>query len=310
MANFMAILINSIKNQETVKHFFMGEYGVVITIFRKGCLNWVESTWGMGFQELKKAVMWGGGRYTSKPTPIEDMNKKNVSLDPRELISTLLTWETEMLRLPSVEEQAKSDVSPDLLEAIYTLAPGEIMGVEGPSGGPGVLQAIKEISRTRFTGYLRFLEPYKGMIFIVGGKPTVSFIVPENSSPLMGKEATEWLAQQVGLQYERVKCDLFASSCLMTPLLPHTKGPVEPDALEDFVKKTQTDIRGNYLLHLYMRDAHALGLIYREVYVGTLAKKKGEGRASFMPFAVLLRLAMLPGARIDYYRYELPNLTG
>ncbi|MEO0249992.1 MAG: hypothetical protein ABIN58_10790, partial [candidate division WOR-3 bacterium] len=64
---------------------------------------------------------------------------------------------------------------------------------------------------------------------------------------------------------------------------------------------------GNYLIHLHMGEAHAIGLIYRGVYVGTLARKKGEDRASLMPAAVLLRLAMLPGARVDHYRYQVPE---
>jgi len=307
MANFMAILINSIKNEENVKHLFMGEYGVVIAIFKKGVLNWVESTWGMGFAELKRAVVWGGGRYTSKPTPLEDMNKKNVEMEPKELISTLLAWETEMLRLPSVQEQDARDLSLGLLESIYNLTPGEVSSVEGPSGGPGVLHAIREIGETRFTGYLRLTGAHRGLVFIVGGKNVASLMLPDDSSFLLGKKSLDWLAQQVGVQYERIKCDLFTTACLMTPLLPHTMGQVNPDALEDFIKKTQGDITGNYLIHLYMRDAHAIGLVYRGIYAGTLAKKKGENRASLMPLAIILRLAMLPGAQVDYYRYKVPG---
>lgn len=307
MANFMAILINSIKNEENVKHLFMGEYGVVIAIFKKGVLNWVESTWGMGFAELKRVVMWGGGRHTSRPTPLEDMKKKNVDLGPKELVSTLLAWETEMLRLPSVQEQDVRGLSLDLLESIYNLVPGEVSSVEGPSGGPGLLDAIREMAETRFTGYLRLIGVHRGLVFLVGGKNVASFAFPDDSSFLLGKEALDWLAQQVGVQYEKIKCDIFTTACLMTPMLPHNMGQVNPDNLEEFIKKTQGDIMGNYLIHLYMRDAHAIGLIYREIYVGTLAKKKGEERASLMPLAVILRLAMLPGAKIDYYRYEVPG---
>jgi len=309
MANFMAVLINSIKKEETVKHLFMGEYGVVIAIFKKGRLNWVESTWGVGFAELKRAVAWAGGRCASKPTPLEDMNKKNVDMEPKELLRTLLTWETEMLRLPSVQEQEAQDLPLDLLESIYNLAPGEVSLVEGPSGGPGVIHAIKEIAETRFTGYLRLLGAHRGLVFLVGGKAVASVMMLNDSSFLLGKSSLDWLAQQVGVQYERMKCDLFTVACLMTPLLPHTRGQINPDALEDFIKKTQADISGNYLIHLHMREAHAIGLVYRGIYVGTLAKKKGEERGSLMPLAVILRLAMLPGAQIDYYRYEVPRAT-
>jgi hypothetical protein len=307
MPNFMAMLINSIKNEETVKHLFMGEYGVVIAIFKKGRLEWVESTWGMGFAELKRAVAWGGGRCASKPTPLEDMNKKNVDIEPKELIKTLLTWETEFLRLPSFQEQDTYDLPPGLLESIYTFAPGEVSSVEGPSGGPGVIHALKEISETRFTGYIRLVGTHRGLLFLVGGKTVACAILANNSSFLFGKRSLEWLSQQVGIQYEKVKCDLFTVACLMTPLLPHTEGQINPDGLEDFIKKTQADISGNYLIHLRVNEAHALGLVYRGIYVGTLAKKKGEERGSLMPLAVILRLAMLPGAQIDYHRYEVPR---
>ncbi len=306
MPNFMAILINSIKNQESTKHLFMGEYGVVIAIFRKGVLNWVESTWGMGFAELKRAVMWGGGRCASKPVPLEDTHKKNVDLPPRELISTLLTWETEMLSLPSIQEQETTGLSFGLVEAIYNLTPGQCSSFEVPSGGPGILHAIKEISDSRFTGYLRLVGAHRGAFFLVGGRNVAGFVLTGESSFLLGKSALDWLAQQVGVQYEKIKCDLFTTACLVVPFLRHATGQINPDALEDFVNKTQADISGNYLLHLHMREAHAIGLIYRGVYVGTLARKKGEDRASLMPVAVLLRLAMLPGTQIDYYRYQVP----
>ncbi len=307
MPNFMAVLINSIKNQESAKHLFMGEYGVVIAIFKKGVLNWVESTWGMGFAELKRAVMWGGGRYTTKPVPLEDTNKKNVNLPPRELLSTLLAWETEMLCLPSIQKQDTSGLSFSLVESIYNLIPGQVSALEGPSGGPGVLHAIQELSGTRFTGYIRLIGTHRGVLVIVGGICVAGFVLTGENSFLMGKDALDWLAQQVGVQYEKIKCDLFTTACLATPFLRHDAGQVNPDALDELIKKTQTDISGNYLIHLQMGDAHAIGLIYRGVYAGTLARKKGEDRASLMPAAVLLRLAMLPGSRVDYYRYQVPE---
>ncbi|MGB9590079.1 MAG: hypothetical protein ACPL68_04265, partial [Candidatus Hydrothermia bacterium] len=193
-----------------------------------------------------------------------------------------------------------------LLESIYNLAPGELKAVEGPSGGPGVLHAVKEISASRFTGYLRLVGAHKGLIFLVGGRNITCFVLTGDSSFLLGTSALNWLAQQVGVQYEKIKCDLFTTVCLTTPFLQHTVGHVNPDELEDFIKRTQTDISGNYLIHLHMGEAHAIGLIYRGVYAGTLAKKKGEERDSLMPLAVILRLAMLPGAQVDYYRYKIP----
>ncbi len=305
MANFLGVLIKSIKAGESVKHQFMGEYGVVISIFNQGNLTWVESTWGMGLKELHRVIQWGGGRFTSKSVPLEDRNKKNIEMDKKSLLSTLLNWETQQLGLCNKVLKPQTEPEPDILQALHDFTPGRLAETHEPVTGASIGTKLKNLDDGKFTGFLRISGKATGLVLVVGGKMNAA-VALKQEGPVFGKDAADWLGQQVDLKMEVIKGDLFTSTCFAVPMLPHARTTVKADKLEDLLKKTQMDINGLYLLHMHVNQAHAFGLIYREVYAGTVARKKGETISSVLPMAVLTRLSMLPGAKLEVYRAAVP----
>ena len=307
MPNFLGVLIKSIKGNESVKHQFMGDYGVVISIFNEGNLVWAESTWGMGLKELRRVVQWAGGRFTSKSVPLEDRGKRNIDLDKKTVLSTLLAWESEELGLIKNPTRPKGPVEADVINALHDLLPGQVLETHEPVTGASIQSMLKDLSETRFTGFIRVSSGARALVYIVGGKFAGAAAL-KDGQPIFGDDVLKWLAQQVDLKVERFKLDLFIGSCYAVPMLEHVRSKLPGSELEAFIKKVQTDIDSLYLIHLKVKDAHAFGLVYREVYAGTVAKKKGEATGSILPMAVLAQLSLLPGVDIEAYRFRVPRV--
>ena len=297
MANFLTVLLKAVKDKQTVKIYFMGDYGVVIAIFRKGELKWVESTWGMGLKELRRVVEWGGGKFSAKSVPTEDTAKENVSLKPHELVKTLLAWEAATLKLPTLPQQKPKNLAFDFVKLLLAHVPDEN---PEPGDGPRLISLLRELKG--FTGILKFSNSnVKGAVFVVEGQAFAA-VALKGERVLYGAEALDAGVQEVGLTAYKVKRDIFAVVPLAAPLIG--EGPEPVDDIEAFVKNSSID--EVHLLHVHVQHAHALGLLYREVFVGALGRTK-EGKVASFPLAMLVRMKMLPGSAAEVYTYKIPK---
>ncbi len=297
MANFLTVLLKAVKDKQTVKIYFMGEYGVVIAIFREGELKWVESTWGMGLKELRRAIEWGGGKFSVKGVPTEDVAKENVSLKPHELLRTLFAWEVASLRLPTISRQEPRNLSPDFVKVLLSHIPE---GKTERGDGPRLISFLRE--NKDFTGFLKFTNSrVSGALFAASGQ-ALAAVALTDKGVLYGSEALDAGVQEVELKLEVVNRDVFAVVPMAAPLIG--QGPREIENVEEFVKESR--VNEVHLLHVHVQHAHALGLVYREVFVGALARTK-EGKVGSFPLAILVRMKMLPGSKAEAYTYVIPK---
>ncbi len=297
MANFLMALLKAVKDKQTVKIYFMGDYGVVIAIFRNGELKWVESTWGMGLKELRRAIDWGGGKFSVKGVPAEDSAKENVSLKSHELVRTLLSWEVASLKLPTLSQQAPRELAPEFVRVLLAHIPD---GEPEPADGPRLISFIRESKD--FTGFLKFSNSnVKGALFVAEGQAFAA-VALKGGRVLYGTEALDAGVQEAGLTIRPVRKDIFAVVPMAAPLIG--RGPTPVENVEEFVKESK--VNEVHLLHVHVQHAHALGLVYREVFVGALGRTK-EGKVGTFPLAILVRMKMLPGSAAEAYTYTIPK---
>ena len=300
MSNFLAILISSIKGKKSGILYFMGDYGVIIVHLVAGEVVWVESTWSAGCNALRRVVEWGGGKFRMSPLETGTQTKRNVNLNPKQVIASLLAWETERLGFKGLEHQPVRSLPPDLLIHVNRLVVGQLVQnyEKGTVRFPEQLEMLKSV---RFTGFLLTeREGGYGAVFLVHGKCIGAYFV-QGDEVFLGESA---LQSDVGGRL--VKSDLFTVSNLVVPLWGSDEKLLETKDLVEHLNSAQKELDALFLIRLWVKEASALGLVYRSVYAGTLVKKSPDAPPSMMPQAVIVKLSMLPGVHLSSFRYDLP----